>query len=95
MLPTLKSGDIVLIDPREKGGVGEIVAANHPYMQSVKLIKRVESISTEGRYALTGDNPSESTDSRTFGSVAKHDIFGKVVCWMNSQDVSAFLARRP
>ena len=95
MLPTLRSGDIVLIAPREKGCIGEIVAANHPYRQGVKLIKRVESIDTDGRYILTGDNPSESTDSRTFGSIAKYDIAGKVVCRMNSQNVSAFLARRP
>src|SRR5262249_7179684 len=80
MLPTLKNGDTVLIDPRSKGAVGEIVAANHPYKQSVKLVKRVESINSEGRYILTGDNPSGSTDSRSFGTISKDNIAGKVVC---------------
>src|SRR5262249_11726767 len=80
MLPTLKSGDTVLINPRMKGSVGEIVAANHPYKQSVKVVKRVESINSEGRYVLTGDNPLGSTDSRSFGSISKDDIAGKVVC---------------
>jgi nickel-type superoxide dismutase maturation protease len=80
MLPTLKNGDTVLVDPCASGNIGEIVAANHPYRQNIKVIKRVESISPEGRYTLVGDNSSESTDSRTFGTVSKNDIAGRVVC---------------
>lgn len=80
MLPTLKSGDIVVVDTRATVSVGDVVAADHPYKRSVKLIKRVESINSDGRYVLAGDNPDESSDSRNFGSIAERDIAGKVVC---------------
>ena len=80
MHPTLKSGDVVLIDPHAFIVVGDIVVAQHPYKQSVKMIKRVESIDPGGRYALKGDNPNGSTDSRTLGTIAKADIAGKVIC---------------
>jgi nickel-type superoxide dismutase maturation protease len=80
MFPTLKSGDTVLVNPGAKIRPGDIVAANHPYMKSVKVIKRVESIDSRGRFVLRGDNPTESTDSRSFGSLASSEIDGKVVC---------------
>jgi len=80
MLPTVKSGDTVLTDPRADLSVGDIVVVDHPYVRSLKLIKRVESINSDGRYVLAGDNPEGSTDSRSFGSVSKSDIKGKVVC---------------
>ena len=80
MLPVLKSGDTVLINPRAKAEPGDIVAAHHPYIGKTKLIKRIDSIDSQGRFILVGDNPSESTDSRSFGSLAKDDILGKVVC---------------
>jgi nickel-type superoxide dismutase maturation protease len=80
MYPTLKSGDVVLIDLRAFIAIGDIVVADHPYKQSVKMIKRIESIDPGGRYILKGDNPDGSTDSRTYGTIAKGDIKGKVVC---------------
>jgi nickel-type superoxide dismutase maturation protease len=95
MLPTLKSGDIVLTDPRAEIYVGDIVAADHPYKQSVKLIKRVESIRPDGRYILVGDNLGESTDSRQFGTIARRNIAGKVVCRSDSRFINGFLAHRP
>jgi nickel-type superoxide dismutase maturation protease len=80
MHPTLKSGDVVLVDPRAFIAIGDIVVAKHPYKQSVKMIKRVESIDAGERCVLMGDNPDGSTDSRSFGKIAKADIVGKVVC---------------
>ena len=80
MMPGLKSGDIVLIDPYAKGSVGDIVIAGHPYKKSVRLMKRVDSIDENGRYFLIGDNPDASTDSRSFGSIAVSDVTGKVIC---------------
>lgn len=79
MIPTLHSGEAVLINPGAKIEPGDIVAADHPYMRNVKIIKRVESIDTQGRYVLRGDNPADSTDSRSFGSIAARSISGKVV----------------
>ena len=95
MLPVLKNGDTVLTDPRVEISVGDIVAANHPYIQSIKLIKRVQSINADGRYVLIGDNPEASTDSRHFGTIARCDLAGKVICLIENRFVSEFLAHRP
>ncbi len=80
MVPSLTSGDKVLVDPSAMIAVGDIVLAKHPYKQNTRLIKRVTEISASGEYFLAGDNPDESTDSRTFGALRPADIIGKVVC---------------
>lgn len=80
MLPTLKDGDTVMVDPKATAVVGDIVLAKHPYKSSVKMLKRVSAIDENGRYELVGDNPDESTDSRTFGSISIEYIHGKAVC---------------
>ena len=80
MLPTLKNGDAVLIAPSAKLSVGDIVLARHPFKRSVKIIKRIGTIDAQGNYFLLGDNPAESSDSRTFGTVSVKNILGKAVC---------------
>lgn len=80
MLPTLKNGDGILIDQDAKIGVGDIVLSKHPFKKSVILVKRVSEIDENGKYFLVGDNPSESTDSRTFGALSAKHILGKAVC---------------
>lgn len=80
MLPTLNDGDVVLIDPTNDISRGDIVVAQHPYKQSVKVLKRVSDIDADGRFHLTGDNPAESTDSRAFGTVSLEYVYGKAVC---------------
>ena len=80
MLPTLKGGDTVMVDPKATVAVGDIVLAKHPYKTNVKMLKRVSAIDEGGRYELAGDNPDESTDSRTFGSISIEYIHGKAVC---------------
>jgi nickel-type superoxide dismutase maturation protease len=80
MQPTLNDNDVVLIERTSNVAVGDIVLARHPYKQSVKMLKRVEKIDENGRFSLVGDNPDESTDSRTFGTVSIEYIYGKAVC---------------
>ena len=80
MSPTFKDGDAVMVSPDTRVAPGDIVLAKHPYKQSVKMLKRVTSIDENGRYSLAGDNPDESTDSRTFGTVPIEYIYGKAVC---------------
>lgn len=82
MLPTLKTGDRVLVDPNAKIAVNDIVLANHPYKKSVRIIKRVAMIDSDGNYFLTGENPDESTDSKTFGKIPARNVLGKVVARM-------------
>ena len=79
MNPTLSNGDVVLIESGVPVIPGDIVLANHPYKQSVKMLKRIEAIDGNERYTLIGDSPDESTDSRTFGTIAGKEIIGKVV----------------
>lgn len=79
MHPTLKSGDRVLVDKNSAIKVGDVVVAHHPFKSSVKIVKRVSSIETDGSISLIGDNPSESSDSRGFGSINGKDVIGKVV----------------
>jgi nickel-type superoxide dismutase maturation protease len=79
MMPNLNDGDVVLVKPTRRVKIGDVVLAMHPYKQSVKVLKRVSEINEEGRFVLSGDNPEESTDSRTFGSIKSADILGKVI----------------
>ena len=79
MMPNLNDGDVVLVKPTRRARVGDVVLAKHPYIQSVKVLKRVSGINEQDRFVLTGDNPDESTDSRTFGSINSADILGKVI----------------
>ena len=80
MLPTLKAGDRVLINPNTNIERGDIVLANHPYKKKLRIIKRVVSIDSDSHYFLSGDNSAESADSRTFGNIPAKEILGKVVC---------------
>ena len=79
MIPSLRSGERVLIDPKASVEPGDVVLAQHPYKSSVRILKRLTSIEPDGRFYLSGDNPADSTDSRTFGSISKSDVLGKVV----------------
>lgn len=78
MRPTLKDGDVVLVSRSTRLTVGDIVLADHPF-KHVTVVKRVTAV-TGDRYELRGDDASESSDSRTFGTLSLKDIHGKVVC---------------
>ncbi len=82
MIPVLKPGDEVLVNPRAYRRMppnpGDIVLVQHPYKIDLKLVKRVTSRLEDGRCYLEGDNRTESTDSRTFGPVAPEKILGQV-----------------
>ncbi|MEO6588647.1 MAG: nickel-type superoxide dismutase maturation protease [Pyrinomonadaceae bacterium] len=80
MLPTLKPGDCILINPGLKPNIGNIVFFRHPYIQKVYVVKRLAEITLEGSYIVLGDNPPESTDSRSFGAILAVNILGVAVC---------------
>ena len=79
MLPTLKNGDRVLVEKTANLRIGDVVVAKHPF-RITPIIKRITEFSTSGKLFLSGDNPDESTDSRTFGEVPEKDILGRVIC---------------
>ncbi|MBM3239678.1 nickel-type superoxide dismutase maturation protease [Candidatus Poribacteria bacterium] len=82
MTPLLKPGDEVLVNPRAYQRMppkpGDIVVTRHPYRTDLRLVKRVATVLPDGRCLIEGDNPSESTDSRSFGPVAPKQILGQV-----------------
>jgi signal peptidase I len=83
MTPTLLSGERVLFDRlayvRGRPKRGDIVLVRHPRRSGLLIIKRVTGLAGDdlnehgvlgpGEYWLAGDNPAESTDSRSFGPV--------------------------
>lgn len=79
MNPTLKDGEVVLVDTEAKIDVDDIVVAKHPVEQDSEVVKRVERINEHGHYFLVGDNLEDSNDSRHFGAVTREYIKGKVV----------------
>jgi len=79
MNPTLRDGEVVLVDRAAEISVGDIVVAKQPLEQSTEVVKRVERINERGHYFLIGDNPDDSTDSRHYGAVTREYIRGKVV----------------
>jgi nickel-type superoxide dismutase maturation protease len=82
MLPLLKPGDEVLVDPTAYRDslphVGDIIIARHPQRPGLKMIKRVDAIIRDELVVLKGDNSSESTDSRIFGPVTREYLVGRV-----------------
>jgi nickel-type superoxide dismutase maturation protease len=82
MEPTLVAGQTVLVKSNAyedtKPLVGQIVLARLPGTSN-PCIKRVEAIAEDG-LDLRGDNPSQSTDSRTAGLIPSSDILGQVIC---------------
>ena len=78
MNPTLKDGEVVLVDREAKIEVGDIVVARHPVEQG-EVVKRVSRITDRGHYFLVGDNLEDSIDSRHYGAVTRDYIKGKVI----------------
>jgi nickel-type superoxide dismutase maturation protease len=81
MLPALRPGDWVLVDPlafRDRSPrAGELVVVPDPRFPERLLVKRVRSTEEDGRLVVAGDSPERSTDSRTFGSVGAADVRGR------------------
>lgn len=63
MLPNFHPGAIVLGLRHRRPKIGDVIIARH---RDLEIIKRVKQIDDRG-YFLLGDNPAESSDSRTYG----------------------------
>ena len=75
----LRRGDVVaLLDPREPGRL---------------LVKRVASASSR-LVTVIGDNPAESTDSRSFGPVERAEVWGRA-CYRYAPRARSGRVRRP
>ena len=79
MLPTFRSGERLLIDPGGTVKVGDVIVIRHPFEKGIEMLKRVAKIEDDGSYYVLGDNPAESTDSRSFGAISVKYLKGKAV----------------
>ncbi len=82
MRPALAPGDrllVVRVPPWVRLAPGAVVAAPDPRDRRRLLVKRVAAVEPGGRVVLHGDNPGASTDSRTFGPLARRAVWG--VAW--------------
>jgi nickel-type superoxide dismutase maturation protease len=78
MRPTLEPGDRLLLLRTGRARPGQLVAIADPRQSGRTVIKRVASVTAAGVTVL-GDNPSASTDSRTFGRIAPDAIRGRAL----------------
>lgn len=63
MAPTLQPGQVILALAHRRPKQGDVVVVRHNGLDKVKRVQQHE----DDKVFLTGDNPSESTDSRNFG----------------------------
>lgn len=80
MLPTFEHGDRLLVVRLPRSWpvrTGDLVALSDPRVPNRLLIKRVAAVEG-GRVTVIGDNPDESTDSRSFGPVDRIEVWGRV-----------------
>jgi nickel-type superoxide dismutase maturation protease len=82
MLPTLRPGDRLLVDPRayreRSPTVGEIVVLVDPEEPSRWLVKRVTHVDPRGSSVeVRGDASEVARDSRRFGPVPLPSIVGR------------------
>ncbi len=91
MEPELHSGEALLFDrlaylrgtPRR----GDVALIREPGRRGLQMVKRIAAIPGDlsrddlvlkpGEYWVEGDNSPESTDSRVFGPVQRHQLAGR------------------
>lgn len=74
MQPKLNAGDFVLASPWLKIKKGDVIVARY---DEIDIIKRVAQL-TDIYVLLTGDNKSDSKDSRVYGELPRKHVLGKV-----------------
>ena len=83
MQPALQDGQTVLVHPTAYHTrlplVGDIILARHPIQGDIQMVKRVDQVLPDRRVLIRGDNPGESTDSRSFGALRPEHVLGRVV----------------
>jgi nickel-type superoxide dismutase maturation protease len=81
MRPTLEPGDWCLATAGGRIGTGDMVVVRRP--GGLEVVKRITGAPGDnglafGEWFVEGDNAEASTDSRSFGPVARKAILGRV-----------------
>jgi phage repressor protein C with HTH and peptisase S24 domain len=75
MVPTLHDGQLVVGRQTRDLAAGDVVIVSHNGLEKIKRIERHEG----DLVYLLGDNPAESTDSRSLGWLPAKTILAKVI----------------
>lgn len=79
MVPTFLPGQFILVSPLpylySEPKIGDVIVAMQAKRMVVKRIQYIDETSV----FVVGDNPKESTDSRTSGKISRQDIIAKVL----------------
>jgi signal peptidase I len=92
MAPSLLPGDRLLVARPGRLRTGDIVAFPDPREPTRLLVKRVWTV-TDAGVDVRGDNAGASTDSRTFGLVAREAVIGRAVYRYEPRRRAGALAR--
>ena len=83
MLPTLKPGSFVLVDPERAPDDGDLVVAVHPD-KGIEICKRVAVVLPDGSVELASDNADAGQDSRHFGAIPASSVRGVITHTLSS-----------
>jgi nickel-type superoxide dismutase maturation protease len=75
MLPTLKPKKLVVAKRSRKLKPGQLIIIRHDGLEKVKRIAKL----TDDKVFVLGDNPADSTDSRSFGWLSRDKVAGTVI----------------
>ena len=78
MHPSVKNNQKIIFKEfcYQKIKIGDLILFKHPIIVNRIVIKRVSKITSDGAFFVLGDNPTFSTDSRTYGTVCSESIIG-------------------
>ena len=76
MTPSLKPNQLVLVTVWiRRLYIGDVIVFKHDDKEKIKRIRRIDG----EKFQVEGDNPDSSTDSRSFGSIDKSQVIGKLI----------------
>ena len=75
MLPTLKSGQIVVGLNGRRPKIGQLVIVRYKNREIVKRLTKIK----DTKLYIIGDNTGSSTDSNSFGWLAKKQLLATVI----------------
>jgi nickel-type superoxide dismutase maturation protease len=79
MAPALAPGDRLVVLRTRRVRPGDVVVVRDPRRRDRAVVKRVTGATPDGELIVHGDNGEGSTDSRTYGPLARELLVGRVI----------------